>query len=107
MEVHRQTCQECGGRVMRNILCRDAGQFDKVYVQCAGCKGLVARYVIGQRGYYHHGKGYESYLRGLNRGGHFDSGKNLTDQFQETIDSANAEFERVLETLDQEGKTEG
>ncbi|MBF0169983.1 MAG: hypothetical protein HQK87_02665, partial [Nitrospinae bacterium] len=63
MELHRQTCQACGSRAMRITLVREAGETDKVFVKCADCGGFVARYTIAQRGYYHHGKGFESYLR--------------------------------------------
>ena len=83
MEIHRQTCQKCGSRKLRNILVRADGSPDKVFVQCRGCKDLVARYIIAQQGYYHHGKGFESYLRGLNRGGYFESGKDMQAQFEE------------------------
>ncbi len=69
MEVHRQTCQKCGSRKLKNILAREPGEPDRVFVQCHDCNELVARYIIGQGGYYHYGKGFESYIRGLSRGG--------------------------------------
>lgn len=71
MEVHRQTCQICGSRKVRNILIREPKTNDKVLVECMECRELVARYVIAKGGYYHHAKGYESYLRGLTRDGDF------------------------------------
>ncbi len=104
MEVHRQTCQACGCRQMRNLLYRETGQKDKVFVQCTSCDALVARYVLAQRGYYHHGRGFESYLRSLNRGGHFESAKELKNDFEEVSENSQEEFQRVMDLLEKEGK---
>ena len=104
MEVHRQTCQSCGSRKARNILVREEGVNDEVYVQCLDCRELVARYVIAQQGYYHHGKGFESYLRGLNRGGYFESGKDLNIEFERVREECLAEFEEALKKLKELGK---
>lgn len=106
MEVRRQTCQSCGSRKVRNILVREDGERDKVYVQCHKCKELVARYIIGHTGYYHHGKGFESYLRGLNRGGDFESGKDISAEFEEVKGISLQEFAKVLEVLKETGKDE-
>lgn len=106
MEVHRQTCQNCGSRNMRNILAREPGEPDKVFVQCRYCKELVARYMIGQGGYYHHGKGFESYIRGLSRGGEIMSGKNVKNEFDTMKTKCLAAFEKVLEALKKENKNE-
>lgn len=106
MEVHRQTCQKCGSRKLRNIIARMEGENDKVFVQCTNCKALVARYVIAQRGYYHHGKGFESYLKGLNRGGYFESSKDFQNDFWELQENAVKQFETVLEELKKLGKDE-
>jgi hypothetical protein len=99
MEIHRQTCQKCGSRKLRNILVRADGSPDKVFVQCLGCKNLVARYIIAQQGYYHHGKGFESYLRGLNRGGYFESGKDIQTQFEEVKEICMEEYSEILKAL--------
>ena len=81
---------------------REPGQEDRVFVQCWSCKSLVARYIIGHRGYYHHGKGFESYISGLNRGGHFMSGKDFKKEFNETIKESLEEFEKALALVKQE-----
>ena len=62
MEIHVQRCQFCGSNKMKNILVRQPGDRDRVYVQCHDCEEFVASYIIAPRGYYHHGKGYESFF---------------------------------------------
>lgn len=104
MEVHRQTCQNCGSRELKNIIVRDFETSDKVFVRCSQCKKLVARYIIAHGGYYHHEKGFESYLRGLNRGGSFMSGKSIKSEFEKITHQSLEEYERVIELLKQEGK---
>jgi len=104
MEIRRQTCQDCGSRTLRNLLVRQDGSLDKVYVQCLNCRTLVARYIITQQGYYHHGKGFESYLKGLNRGGHFESGKDIKTLFEKVKEECETEFEEVLKKLKELGK---
>jgi hypothetical protein len=101
MNVYRQTCHNCGTRRVRNILVREEGKGDEVYVQCDGCRELVARYVIAPQGYYHHGKDFESYLRGLKRGGHFDSGKDMDAQFEKVKEECVTEFQEVLKKLEE------
>ena len=96
MEVHRQTCQACGSRSLRNLLVRDHGKNDRVFVECNDCHELVARYIISPNGYYHHGKGYESYLRGLMRsGGEQMSGKNMQTQFKEVQEDCLEMYDKV------------
>jgi len=96
LEIHRQTCQKCGCRNMRNLLVREPGESDKVYIQCIECDELVARYVIAPHGYYHHGKGFESYLRGLVRGGDLASAQDLQNEFENIQEKCLKEFKKVL-----------
>lgn len=95
MEVHRQTCQACGGRALHNLIAREAGKRTVIYVACGQCEQLVARYVLD--GYYHHGKGIESYLRSVR--GSFESGRRMLDSFKSTAQDAEGGFGRVLEEL--------
>ena len=104
MEVHRQTCQACNSRKMRNILLRDPGENDKVLVECTECKEPVAQYVIGPGGYYHHAKGFESYLRGLTRDGEFMSGKIMKNDYMEIKEKFLKAFDRAKEYLKERGK---
>jgi hypothetical protein len=82
---------------MLNLLVREPGESDKVFTECAGCHELVARYTIAPRGYFHHGKGVESYLRGLNRGGAYESAKEVKDGFTKMGEACLAEFKKVKE----------
>ena len=105
MEIHRQTCQFCGSRNLKNILVREPGEQDKVFVQCRGCRKMVARYIISHGGYYHHGKGFESYLKGLTRGsGELMSGKNIKKDFETIKTKALGIFDRVVKWLQENGK---
>ncbi|MHC4992372.1 MAG: hypothetical protein ACYTGC_15470 [Planctomycetota bacterium] len=96
MEIHRQQCQACGSHDVHNILARETGRPQTVYVRCARCRDLVARYLLS--GYYHHGKDVDSYLRSL---GHLaaESGRDTLEDFKQVQNDAIEGFERVLEHL--------
>jgi hypothetical protein len=106
MEVHRQTCQICGSRKLRNLLLREPKTNDKVIVQCTECKELVARYIISKGGYYHHAKGYESYLRGLTRDGDFMNAKIMENEYLEIKETCEKEFKKVTSYLDEQDKND-
>jgi hypothetical protein len=101
MDVHRQTCQACGSREVKNILVRVAGQPQTVFVRCSRCESLVARYKL--RDYYHHGKGIESYLR--SKGGSAgESGRHVLEEYKRVADEAAAGYRVALEKLKEAGK---
>ena len=102
MEIHRQKCQSCGSRHMRNILLRDRDEF--VYVQCQQCRKLVARYGLAPGGYFHFGKGFESFLRSIKRMGEVPSGRDLRTEFNLTEKSCLDGFEEVIKVLRDQGK---
>ncbi|NBC09731.1 MAG: hypothetical protein GVY26_21270 [Bacteroidetes bacterium] len=104
MVVHTQRCQYCSSERVRNILVRKAGESDKVFVQCLDCESFVASYVISPLGYYHHGKGYESFLRGIHRSGEFMSGRNVQRLFEDRKEQDLEEFQEVLATLQRKRK---
>lgn len=106
MEIHRQKCQFCNSKRLKNVLVRNPGDPDKVYVQCHNCKELVASYVIAPLGYYHHGKGYESFLRGVHRSGDFLSGRNINRLYEERKTEEMAQFQKVLEHLNKKEEDE-
>ncbi len=83
MEIHVQTCQACKSQNVKNILYRQEGERDRVFVECVNCGEFVASYKVGPMGYYHHGKGYDSFLRGLLRSGEFSSGRNIARLYQQ------------------------
>jgi len=104
MVVHTQHCQFCSSERVRNILVRKAGESDKVFVQCLDCGSFVASYLIAPLGYYHHGKGYESFLRGLHRSGEFMSGRNVQRLYEDRKDQDLEEFQEVLAALQRKRK---
>jgi len=104
MEVHRQTCQLCGSHELRNILAREPGEPDKVFVQCHQCHELVARYVISPGGYFHAHKGFESFLRGLHRSGESMSGREMDQGLKGIEDKVEQHFEQVKAQLIKEDK---
>lgn len=97
MEVHIQKCQSCQSRNLRNILVRDQEQ--TVLVQCRDCDAIVARYVLAKGGYFHVGKGYESFIRSLERDGDIESARDVQDKFFEQEHDIIEEFEKVKDTL--------
>lgn len=99
MELHTQQCQNCQSDHLKNILYRKSGKADKVYVQCQNCGEFVASYAIAPRGYYHHGKGYESFLRGITRGGEFMSGSRVKRLYQEHKEREVENFKKLLALL--------
>lgn len=100
MEIHIQQCQSCGKRNLRNILVREPGENDKVYVQCRSCDAFVASYTLSPMGYYHHGKGYESFLRSVQRSGDYMSGRNMADIYKARVAKEERRFQKVLERLE-------
>ncbi len=102
MEIHRQTCQNCGSRHMRNIILRDHEEV--IYLQCDECGKPVARYLLASGGYFHFGKGYESFLREMQRSGGFPSGKGLVNRFKTLEEELLAGFEDALDLLKMENK---
>lgn len=101
MEVHVQQCQFCESRQVRDILVREEGEPDRVFVQCQKCDAFVASYVIAPLGYYHHGKGFESFLRGIYRSGEFMSGRRVKEKFQHRKDKEQERFGKALDALAQ------
>jgi uncharacterized C2H2 Zn-finger protein len=96
MEVKRQTCQACHSIDVRNILVRD-GDEQLVYVRCAKCKALVARYQL--KDYYHHGKGVESFLRAHRQQGS-DSGRAMLEAFETSQRNALEGYQQALAALE-------
>jgi len=97
MELHIQKCQHCGSRELRNILLRSEKQL--VFVQCRQCGSLVARYTLSHGGYYHTGKGYESFLRSIERDGEATSGRNMQERFHGIEGRVAEEFAHVQQWM--------
>lgn len=96
MDVKRQTCQACRSIDVRNIIVRN-GRDQVIFVRCAHCKELVARYQL--KDYYHHGKGIESYLRARGALGG-DSAREWMDAFQKSQEQAVVGYDEALKILE-------
>ena len=101
MEVHRQRCQACQSIDVRDILVRRQGEPTAVFVRCAKCGELVARYLL--RGYYHHGKGAESFYRSVGSDAS-DSGRASLDDFKRAQEESLSVYQAALEALREEDK---
>ena len=101
MDVHRQTCQACGSIDLRNILVRERGRADMVYVKCLKCGEFVARYRL--RDYYQHGKGVESFLKSIGAGD-TESGRSQLAEFEAIQKESLEGYQRALEQLEEDGK---
>ena len=84
---------------LKNIIYRESGEPDRVFVQCHDCQDFVASYEIAPMGYFHNGKGYESFLRGVQRSGGFMSGRNIKEKFVARKNMEQKAFEEVIENL--------
>ncbi len=101
MDIHRQQCQACRSIDLRNILVRETGRPEAVYVRCIACGELVARYELSA--YYHHGKGIESWLR--SRGiASAESGRDTIAEFEVVQKAAVGGYQLVLAKLEEMGK---
>ena len=101
MEIHRQQCQGCGSIDTRNILVREPEHPTTIYVRCAKCGELVARYKLSS--YYHHGKGMDSFLRSLGSDAS-DSGRDMLAEFKNVQAESLECYERALENLQKQDK---
>ncbi len=97
MEIHVQQCQKCFSRDVRNILVRE--DVDSVFVQCTKCEALVARYILRREGYFHVGKGYESFLRSHERDGMSLDNRNLADEYTKTEQEVHSQFKTLNEKI--------
>ena len=104
MEIHIQKCQNCGSANLMNIISRESGEPDRIYAQCQDCQDFVASYVIAPLGYYHNGKGYESFLRGVHRSGEFMSGRRVKDLFTNRKKGEHEGFDDVIRKLHNKGE---
>ncbi len=101
MEVHRQQCQKCGSINVRNILVRELDLPTTIYVRCAECMELVARYKL--REYYHHRKGIESFLKSQGAA-EVESGREMLDEFNRIETDSIAGYTEALQYLETHDK---
>lgn len=106
MELRLQTCQDCGSSRTRNLLVREEGKGDQVFVQCVECDGFISRYRLAENGYYHHGKGFESYMRSMKRNGSTASAQEMRDDFENLRAVALDEFAAAVNAYNQKERNE-
>jgi uncharacterized C2H2 Zn-finger protein len=101
MEVHRQRCQACQSLQLHNIIVRAPGRDTTIFVRCARCQALVARYELSS--YYHHGKGPQEHLRAT--GIPFEeSGRGYLDAFLDLQRDVEAGYQDALDALAADNK---
>lgn len=96
MEIRHQTCLACHSKSLENIIVREAGRTQAIYVRCASCGKFVARYIL--KDYYHHGRTLDSLLQST--GQSLESGREMLAEMQEREETAVAQFEKVIEALE-------
>ena len=101
MEVHRQRCQKCGSLEVKSILTREGKLPTVVYLRCAQCGKLVARYELSD--YYHHGRGIDSFLRSRTVD-MAESGRHLLELFEDAERRAVEGYANALAELERQGK---
>lgn len=99
MEIRHQTCLACHATTLENIIVRDAGKTESIYVRCTNCQEFVARYIL--KDYYHHGRTLDSLLQ-TTASNSADSGREILSTIKEREETAVAQFAKVLDALDEE-----
>lgn len=95
MEVRNQTCLACHSKTFENIIVRDAGRTQAIFVRCVDCGAFVARYIL--KDYYHHGRSLDSLLQSTAQSA--ESGRELLSDFKEREETAVEQFEKVMNAL--------
>ena len=96
MEVRHQTCLACQSEELENIIVRDAGRTQSIFVRCAKCGEFVARYILKDY-YHHHGRTLDSLLQST--GQSVESGREMLHQFKERRETAQTQFEKMIRNL--------
>ena len=86
---------------VRNIIAREEGRAQMIFVRCSKCGELVARYRL--QDYYHQGKSFDSFLRSQGSQAS-DSGRQQLSDFSQIQREALQGYRQVLEQLREEGK---
>lgn len=97
MEIRHQTCLTCHSETLENIIVRDAGRTETIFVRCAKCREFVARYIL--KDYYHHGRSLDSLLQS-NAANSADSGREMLSELKAREEIALEQYSKVMETLE-------
>ena len=97
MEIRHQTCLACHSESLENIIVRDAGRTQAVYVRCRDCREFVARYIL--KDYYHHGRTLDSLLQST--GQTLESGREMLAEMKEREETAVEQFAKIIRALEE------
>ncbi len=95
LRVRYEHCPNCGGIEVRNILRRAPVRSLDVFVECANCRGFVARYEV-QR--YTSSKSYEDLLTRLGSSGG-ESARRIMEVMSAFDDDVATQFKQVQELV--------
>jgi len=101
MLVRWQRCHACDATHFQEILAGELDAPPTIYVRCANCGALVARYELS--GYYRHGEGVESLLKSHDADAG-DSGRRWLAEFKEVRQEAVRGYEEALAQLEAQEK---
>jgi hypothetical protein len=99
-EVRRERCPACQGETFRNNFQLRSGHHARVFVECAACGALVARYIL--HAYVDPAFDLTSSLHALRRLRDADSWRRVVDGMAVHQQRAREQFEAVRERLDRE-----
>jgi hypothetical protein len=97
MQVRWQRCHACDATQFEELLSGKSDGLPVVYVRCASCGALVARYELS--GYYRHGEGVESLLRSHDAAAG-DSGRRWLAELKEVRQETVRGYEEALARLE-------
>jgi len=97
-EVVQERCPKCGGGSFKNIFHLKEGTHARVYVECARCGDLVARYLL--RAYVDPHHDFSSTLKMLHRTGDYgDSLRTIQEDLGAHQDQAQVQFDDIKARL--------
>lgn len=96
MELQIQSCPQCGSTQLKNILVREPGNMNKVYVLCASCEQPVSRYRLS--GYHYLGNPEVSFFRSFGSST-IESGRAALSLAEDEQQAVHKEFQELVEKL--------
>lgn len=94
----RERCPQCGHESFYNNFLLREGHHARVFVECANCGTLVARYIL--HGYIDPNYDYSSTLKMIRNASHYgDSIRNLEEDLKPHQDRAKTQFSEVKDQL--------
>ncbi len=93
----KEKCPMCGCTHMVNNHYLQHQRHDRVFVECADCGHLVAKYIL--RNYLDPGFAYEQFLKLAKIHQDFSSGRKAIDNFQVLQKRAKTQFEEIKKML--------